>query len=44
MEIVILYILIIGLICHAINDKIKTRKFNKLIKKLQDKGIIDSLD
>lgn len=44
METAILYILVIGLACHAISDKIKTRKFNKLIKELYDKGIIDSLD
>lgn len=40
MEIAILYILIIGLICHAISDRIKTKRFNKLIKELQDKGVI----
>lgn len=44
MEITILYIIIIGLIFHAISDYIKTKKFNNLLKELKDKNIINSLD
>ena len=44
MKTAILYILVIAMALHAINDEIKKRRFNKLVEELKNKDVIDTID